>query len=323
MSETPLLHVAGLTKSFALAGGRTLRAVDGVSFDLAAGETLALVGESGSGKTTCARTIARLYRPDAGEIRFRGTDMASLPGHALRPLRRHMQMMFQDPFGSLNPRLTVGASIAEPLVIHRWKDKTARAARVAELMGLVGLPAADAARYPHEFSGGQRQRIAIARMLALEPELIVADEPLSALDVSIQSQILNLLQDLQARLGFASLFISHDLAVVDAIADRVAVMYLGRIVEIAPRERLFAAPRHPYTQSLIDAVPQAGRGKRTPGQPKIAGDAPDAAAPPSGCAFHPRCPRAQARCRQETPQLTGGNGHLFACHYPLGEGETP
>jgi ABC-type oligopeptide transport system ATPase subunit len=268
-AREPLLEVSGLSKSFILGGGSLLRrdrtvikAVDDVSFALWPGETLALVGESGSGKTTCARTVARLYRPDAGTIRFQGTDISRLSGRALRPLRRKFQMMFQDPFDSLDPRQRVGAIIAEPLVIHRWKDSAARRARVVEVMRWVGLNPADDTRYPHEFSGGQRQRIAIARMLVLEPDLIIADEPLSALDVSIQSQILNLLSDLQARLGFACLFITHDLAVVDAIADRVIVMKAGRIVEEAARQDLFANPRHPYTRTLLDAVPQMGRGKR-------------------------------------------------------------
>ena len=268
-AREPLLVVEGLSKQFTL-GGRSLlrhdktivKAVDNVSFTLWPGETLALVGESGSGKTTCARTVARLYKPDAGTIRFAGTDITRLSGRALRPIRRRFQMMFQDPFDSLNPRQRVGVIIAEPLVIHGWKNASARRQRVAEVMGWVGLNPADDMRYPHEFSGGQRQRIAIARMLVLEPELIIADEPLSALDVSIQSQILNLLSDLQAQLGFACLFITHDLAVVDAIADRVAVMKSGRIGEQASRQDLFADPRDPYTRALLQAVPQMGRGKR-------------------------------------------------------------
>lgn len=269
-AREPLLVVEGLCKYFALGGGNSLfrrskglfKAVDGVSLTIQPGETLALVGESGSGKTTCARTIARLYRPDAGTIRFKGIDITRLSGRALRPLRRSMQMMFQDPFDSLDPRQRVEDIVTEPLVIHRWKDARARRARFAEVMRWVGLNPADGLRYPHEFSGGQRQRIAIARMLVLEPELIIADEPLSALDVSIQSQILNLLTDLQARLGFACLFITHDLAVVDAIADRVAVMHSGRIVEMAKRQEIFANPRDHYTRTLLDAVPQMGRSKR-------------------------------------------------------------
>ena len=269
MTQTPLLEVQGLSKTFAIGSGgflgggtRVFKAVDDVSFTIASGETLALVGESGSGKTTCARTIARLYRPDAGSVRFKGQEIGWLSASALRPVRRAMQMMFQDPFDSLDPRQRVGDIVAEPLIIHGWRDGAARRARVAEVMGWVGLNAADGLRYPHEFSGGQRQRIAIARMLAPEPEFIIADEPLSALDVSIQSQILNLLIDLQARLNFACLFITHDLAVVDAIADRVAVMHQGRIVELASRAALFAEPRHPYTRTLLAAVPQIGRGKR-------------------------------------------------------------
>lgn len=268
-ARAPLLEVGGLSKFFTLGGsslfGRdktVLKAVDTVSFAIQPGETLALVGESGSGKTTCARTVARLYRPDAGTIRFKGANISHLSARDLRPLRRGFQMMFQDPFDSLDPRQRIGAIIAEPLVIHGWKDSAARRDRAAEVMGWVGLNPADVMRYPHEFSGGQRQRIAIARMLVLEPDLIIADEPLSALDVSIQSQILNLLSDLQSRLGFACLFITHDLAVVDAIADRVAVMKAGRIVEQGSRQELFANPRHPYTRSLLAAVPQMGRGKR-------------------------------------------------------------
>ncbi len=274
-ADPPLLEVEGLSKYFPLGGGSlfrrsraVLKAVDDVSFAIMPGETLALVGESGSGKTTCARTIARLYKPDAGKIVFKGIEISRTPARALRPLRRAFQMMFQDPFDSLDPRQRVGDIIAEPLVIHRWNNGAARRERIAEVMRWVGLNPADAMRYPHEFSGGQRQRIAIARMLVLEPELIIADEPLSALDVSIQSQILNLLAELQARLGFACLFITHDLAVVDAIADRVAVMHSGKIVEMASREELFANPRHPYTRTLLAAVPQMGRGKRTPRQAK-------------------------------------------------------
>ncbi len=277
LANPPLLRVEGLSKYFPLGGGSlfrrsrdVLRAVDDVSFTIMPGETLALVGESGSGKTTCARTVARLYKPDAGTILFKGVEISRTPARALRPLRRAFQMMFQDPFDSLDPRQRVGDIIAEPLVVQRWNNGAARRERVAEVMRWVGLNPADGMRYPHEFSGGQRQRIAIARMLVLEPELIIADEPLSALDVSIQSQILNLLAELQARLGFACLFITHDLAVVDAIADRVAVMHAGKIVEMASREELFANPRHPYTRTLLAAVPQMGRGKRTPRQAKAA-----------------------------------------------------
>ncbi|MDH3239165.1 MAG: ATP-binding cassette domain-containing protein [Alphaproteobacteria bacterium] len=330
----PLLEVRDLVKHFPIGGGGlfgrrtgTIHAVNGVSLTLAPGETLALVGESGCGKTTVARTIARLYRPDEGTVRFRGRDLAGLKGGALKSARRALQMVFQDPFGSLNPRLPIGAIINEPLKIHRLGTAADRRARVAEVMTQVGLNPRDAERYPHQFSGGQRQRIAIARALALEPELIIADEPLSALDVSIQSQILNLLQDIQAARSLAFLFITHDLAVVDHFADRVAVMYLGHIVESAPRDALFAAPRHPYTRALIDAIPVPGGGKRKLGT-ATRGDVPSPAAPPSGCPFHPRCPRASDICRTAMPALeaaAGGaeTGHLAACHHPLDPGEAP
>ena len=302
-----------------------MRAVDGVSFTIARGETFGLVGESGCGKTTAARAIARLYRPDQGSVRFRGRDLAGLKGRALKSARRAIQMVFQAPFGSLNPRLPIGAIIGEPLKIHRLGTSAERRARVAEVMTQVGLNPLDAERYPHQFSGGQRQRIAIARALVLEPELIIADEPLSALDVSIQSQVLNLLTAIQESRGLAFLFITHDLAVVDHFADRVAVMYLGHIVETAPRDALFAAPRHPYTRALIDAIPVPGGGKRKLGT-ATAGDVPSPAAPPSGCPFHPRCPRASDHCRETMPALVAGadgtdDAHLSACHHPLQPGE--
>jgi oligopeptide/dipeptide ABC transporter ATP-binding protein len=278
-----------------------------------------VVGESGCGKTTAARTIARLYRPDAGSVRFQGRDLAGLRGRALKSARRALQMVFQDPFGSLNPRLPVGAIINEPLKIHGIGTRAERGERLARVMTQVGLNPRDAERYPHQFSGGQRQRIAIARALVLEPELIIADEPLSALDVSIQSQILNLLKDLQEDRGLAFLFITHDLAVVDHFADRVAVMYLGHIVETARREALFETPRHPYTRALIDAVPVPGGGKRRLGT-ATAGDVPSPAAPPPGCPFHPRCPRASETCRRTMPALeprAEDPGHRVACHHPL------
>jgi oligopeptide/dipeptide ABC transporter ATP-binding protein len=317
--SAPLLEVDGLVKRFRLPSGGVLRALDGVSFAILPGETLALVGESGCGKTTLARTAALLYRPDAGSVRLEGAEIAGLSRAALKPFRRDIQLVFQDPFGSLNPRLTAGTIVAEPLVIHRVGRQAERRGRAAALLESLGFGADDLERYPHEFSGGQRQRIAIARALVLEPKLLIADEPLSALDVSIQAQMLALLRSLRARFGLAMLFISHDLAAVDAIADRIAVMYLGRLVELAPRAELFARPRHPYTQALLAALPRLGRGKRRPGTaPK--GEIADPLAPPAGCPFHPRCPKAQAICRREMPPLAPGpearSARLAACHFP-------
>ncbi len=325
----PLLEVTGLVRHFpvgrgALRGtaGGVVHAVDGVDFALARGETLALVGESGCGKTTLGRTAALLYPPTAGRIRFDGVDVTGRRGAALKAVRRRIQLVFQDPYGSLNPRMPISAIIAEPLVIHRIGDAAGRRARVAEVAAAVGLDPGALDRYPHEFSGGQRQRIAIARALAPAPELIVADEPLSALDVSIQGQILALFRELRARFGLAYLFISHDLAVVGQLADRVAVMYLGRIVEIAPRRSLFAGPAHPYTRALVAAVPRLGRGKRRPGTaPRTAGEPPDPIAPPPGCRYHPRCPFAEEICRREAPALAPAPrrdaAHRAACHFPL------
>jgi oligopeptide/dipeptide ABC transporter ATP-binding protein len=310
-----LLRIENLVKHFPLRAGMFARqsgavhAVDGVSFDLAAGETLALVGESGCGKSTVGRLALRLLDPTAGRVLLEGEDLAALDASALRGKRRTMQIIFQDPFGSLNPRMTVGAMLREALVLHGLR-RGREDERVAELLGRVGLASEHAARYPHEFSGGQRQRIGIARALAVEPKLIVCDEPVSALDVSIQAQVINLLQDLQKAFGLAYLFIAHDLAVVKHIAARVAVMYLGKIVESADKARVFSSPRHPYTQALLSAIPIAEpalRRKRI----LLQGDVPSPIAPPSGCRFRTRCPYAQARCAAEEPSLVEG----VACHY--------
>ena len=298
-----------------------MRAVEDVDLTLNRGETLALVGESGCGKSTLARALALLNPPTAGTLRLDGQDVAGLGRRALKPLRRRIQMVFQDPFGSLNPRLPVGAIVAEPLVVHGIGDGRTRRDRVADLLQAVGLRSEHLSRYPHQFSGGQRQRIAIARALALEPDIVVADEPVSALDVSIRSQVLNLMKDLQAERGLTYLFISHDLAVVRHFADRVAVMYLGRIVETAPTERLFADPRHPYSRALMESAPVAGRGKRVPGR-VLGGDVPSPIDPPPGCAFHPRCPMVEDSCLRERPRLepaaveAGHNAdHRAACHF--------
>jgi oligopeptide/dipeptide ABC transporter ATP-binding protein len=311
-----LLEVEGLVKTYLDRRGRRVRAVDGVSFALGAGEVLGIVGESGCGKTTLGRTAMRLLAPDKGAIRFEGTDIAKLGPRALKPFRRGMQMIFQDPFGSLNPRHKVGTIVGEPLAVHGIGDGRAR---VGELLDLVGLGAEAARRFPHEFSGGQRQRIAIARALALSPKLIVADEPVSALDVSIQSQIINLIVDLRARLDLSMLFVSHDLSVVRHVCDRVAVMYLGRIVEIGKTERIFAAPRHPYTQALLSAIPRPP-GSMTPSRPRIVlqGEIPDPADPPPGCRFHRRCPNASDICAQLAPAMeVAPDGVAVACHHAL------
>jgi oligopeptide/dipeptide ABC transporter ATP-binding protein len=321
----PLVAVDRLTKHWAarplFREQSVVRAVDGVSFSIAAGATLGLVGESGCGKSTLGRALLRLVEPTDGRVIIDGTEVTALAARPLRAFRRHAQIIFQDPYASLNPRMTIGETLAEPLLIHKLApDRAARRRRVAELLERVGLRAEMADRHPHEFSGGQRQRIGIARALAVEPRFIVADEPLSALDVSIQAQIVNLLVDLQRAERLTYLFISHDLKIVRHLCDRVAVMYLGKIVEEAAAPRLYARPLHPYTRALLSAVPEP-----TPGAPRarivLAGDVPSPSRPPSGCAFHPRCPLYVERgrpevCRVETPALLAREGdQRVACHF--------
>lgn len=318
MAACPLLSVRNLRSSFSLRGGGRVLAVDGVSFDIPAGQTLGLVGESGCGKTTLARSILRLIEPTGGRVLFDGTDVLAASSRELRSLRRNMQIVFQDAAGSLNPRLPIGRIVAEPLVVHRIASGADLNQRVTALLDLVGLRAADAQRYPHELSGGQRQRVGIARAIALNPKLIICDEAVSALDVSIQAQILNLLRDLQRELGLTYLFIAHNLAVVHHFSDRVAVMYLGKIVEMGDAAELYRNPRHPYTQVLIDAAPEIDL-DRTRAEHDLAGDMPDPSHPPSGCAFHPRCRFATDECGRIAPKLEWHSGlsenHVVSCHH--------
>jgi peptide/nickel transport system ATP-binding protein/oligopeptide transport system ATP-binding protein len=328
--STPLIQVRNLRKYFAITRGiifqrqiGAVKAVDDVSFDVLAGETLGIVGETGCGKSTTARLLVRLLDPTSGQILFDGEDVAQRKGDTLKALHREVQMIFQDPYSSLNPRKTVGSIIAEPFAIHGLlRGEGERKKRVQELMDRVGLNPEHYNRYPHEFSGGQRQRIGVARAIALEPRLLVADEPVSALDVSIQAQVLNLLRGLQREMGLTLIFIAHDLSVVRHMCDRVAVMYLGKLVEVAPSEALYGFPRHPYTGALLSSVPVpdpvGGRRERQ----LLSGDVPSPANPPPACRFHTRCPKAQEVCGTEEPPLEDkGNGTRAACHFPLTEEE--
>jgi peptide/nickel transport system ATP-binding protein/oligopeptide transport system ATP-binding protein len=317
-TDMPLLAVEDLRKHYGIGrgllgrAGPLARAVDGISFEIARGETLGLVGESGCGKSTAGKTILRLIEPTSGSVKIDGVEITSLSGEALHAQRRNMQVIFQDPYASLNPKMTAATLVGEPFINYRLHSSAERKERVAALFARVGLRQDQMERYPHEFSGGQRQRLGIARALALEPKLVVADEPVSALDVSVQAQVINLMVRLQEDLGLSYLFIAHDLAVVRHISDRIAVMYLGRIVELAATETLFSTPSHPYTHTLLDAVPVAGQKRK---KSVLRGEPPSPLSPPSGCHFHPRCPLAVDRCRSEQPELRQvARGQIAACH---------
>ncbi len=323
----PLLSVRNLRKTFAVSGqtpgarSQRLVAVDGISFDLFPGETLGLVGESGCGKSTTGKLLLRLIEADSGEVHFAGEDLLGLPQRRLRPLRRQLQMIFQDPYSSLNPRMRVGQIVGEPLLIHGLARGPKLQTEVVRLLNTVGLGVEHLDRYPHEFSGGQRQRIGIARALAVRPQLIVADEPVSALDLSIQAQVVNLLQDIQQQFGLTYLFIAHDLSVIEHLSDRVAVMYLGHIVELAPAAALYRHPRHPYSEALLNAVPVADPSKHRIHHP-LQGEIPSPIDPPPGCTFHPRCPYARPICAEQVPPLEDkGSGQFASCFFSSEVGE--